>query len=455
MTIARVKIIPLSAQNAEEMFDVLSPLEIYKFIPELPPDSVESLRSRYQRQEKGRSVDGGEIWLNWIIREIESNKAIGFVQATIPNGKSTAQIAYVLNPKYWNQGLAREAVVQMLSLLENEHNVRSFEAAVDWQNERSIKLLERLGFKRTEEKATTLRGGDASRDIIMAQTIASARVSSGAPWEKQVGYCRAVKRENFISVSGTAPVADDGSVFEPGNAYAQAQRCIEIIEKALLRLGSNLSEVVRTRMFVTDIRRWEDFGRAHAEAFRHYPPATSMVEVKSLIAPGTLIEIEADAVVVDPFSKKLEPATANEMVNHLSIGVGNLERSIAFYDIALARLGYSRLWKSKDAAGYGIPGQDEPFAIKQESHAVHRGSSSRSHIAFIAKSRKAVSDFYLAATENGGAELGKPGLRPQYGPNYFAAFVADPDGYKIEAVCHLQTSEDLSGIAEPVRGDHE
>ncbi len=123
------------------------------------------------------------------------------------------------------------------------------------------------------------------------------RAFSGVPWEQQVGYCRAVRAGNWIMVSGTAPVGDDGKTWAPGDGYLQAKRCIEIIEKALRALGADLSDVVRTRMYVTDISRWEDYGRAHAEAFGTNPPATSMVEVKALIDPQMLIEIEADAVL--------------------------------------------------------------------------------------------------------------------------------------------------------------
>lgn len=129
--------------------------------------------------------------------------------------------------------------------------------------------------------------------------MTTRRVFSGAPWEKVVGYCRAIKRGNLIFVTGTAPVGEDGKTFAPGDAEAQARRCFQIIEKALRELGTDLSSVVRTRMFVTDITRWQDFGRAHGEAFRDFPPATTMVEVKSLIDPEMLIEIEADAVL-DP-----------------------------------------------------------------------------------------------------------------------------------------------------------
>lgn len=122
------------------------------------------------------------------------------------------------------------------------------------------------------------------------------RVFSGAPWEGKVGYCRALRAGDLIFVTGTAPVAEGGGVHAPGDAYAQTRRCLEIIERALRGLGADLSAVVRTRLFVTDIARWEDYGRAHREAFGDHPPTTSMIEVKSLIDPAMLIEIEADAV---------------------------------------------------------------------------------------------------------------------------------------------------------------
>jgi enamine deaminase RidA (YjgF/YER057c/UK114 family) len=123
-----------------------------------------------------------------------------------------------------------------------------------------------------------------------------ARVTSGAPWESHVGYCRALRAGDAVFVSGTAAVEPDGSVHAPGDGYLQAVRCIDLIRTALAALGVGLGSVTRTRMFVTDIDRWRDYGRAHAEAFGENPPTTAMVEVRRLIHPDMLIEIEADAI---------------------------------------------------------------------------------------------------------------------------------------------------------------
>ena len=121
------------------------------------------------------------------------------------------------------------------------------------------------------------------------------RAFSGSPWEAKVAYCRAIRAGQHVYVSGTAPVAIGGGVHAPGDAYAQARRCWEIVDKALGELGAKLSDVVRTRMFVTDIARWQEFGRAHHDVFSASPPATTMIEVKALIDPALLIEVEVDA----------------------------------------------------------------------------------------------------------------------------------------------------------------
>lgn len=123
------------------------------------------------------------------------------------------------------------------------------------------------------------------------------RTFSGAVWETKVGYCRAVKVGNQIYISGTAPIDTDGNVFAPGDGYAQAKRCLEIIQKALQDLDADVKDIVRTRMFVTDISRWEEFGKAHQEFFAAHPPVTSMIEIKSLVDKSMLIEIEAEAII--------------------------------------------------------------------------------------------------------------------------------------------------------------
>ncbi|MEM1310021.1 MAG: RidA family protein [Cyanobacteria bacterium P01_C01_bin.70] len=126
------------------------------------------------------------------------------------------------------------------------------------------------------------------------------RVSSGSHWEAKVGYCRAVKVGSQIFVSGTAPADDQGGTFAPGDAYAQTKRCFEIIQAALQALEADLSNIVRTRLYVTDFTYWEDFARAHRELFGEQPPASCMVAIKGLINPDMLIEVEADAIVPAP-----------------------------------------------------------------------------------------------------------------------------------------------------------
>ena len=122
---------------------------------------------------------------------------------------------------------------------------------------------------------------------------------SGAPWEPIVGYSRAVRHGPFIAVSGSAPVGPDGALVGEGDPYAQTVRCVDIIREALQAAGAGLEDVIRTRMYVTDIEQWAEIARAHQEAFGDVMPATSMVQVSRLIDPKMLVEIEADAVVFD------------------------------------------------------------------------------------------------------------------------------------------------------------
>lgn len=122
-------------------------------------------------------------------------------------------------------------------------------------------------------------------------------VSSGSPFEATIGFARAVRIGDVVAVSGTAPVAEDGSVAAPGDGYGQMLRCLEIVAAALEGAGASLRDVLRTRVYLSDVEAWKGVARAHAEVFGEVRPASTFVGVARLLDPGWLVEVEVDAVV--------------------------------------------------------------------------------------------------------------------------------------------------------------
>ncbi len=304
---------PARADDAAAMHAILAPIVRDTFISfEIDPPSLEEFRER---------LAAGAARYPWLVFD-ESGEVLGYAASgpyrPKPAYAPTAETSVYVREDARGRGVGARLCAALLDALR-ERGYRTAVAAIALPNAASVALHERLGYERRgvlpaigrklgawHDVALYTIDLDRRRGVPPAPQERSAavmtrfeRAFSGAPWERQVGYCRAVRAGNTIAVSGTAPVAPSGGVAAPGDAYGQAKRCIEIAAEALEKLGASLGDVVRTRMFVTDAKRWAEFGRAHAEAFGPHPPVTTMVEVRALIDPAMLIEIEFDAIVSD------------------------------------------------------------------------------------------------------------------------------------------------------------
>ena len=127
--------------------------------------------------------------------------------------------------------------------------------------------------------------------------MAHRKISSGSPFEKPIGFSRALRTGNRILVSGTAPIAEDGSAAYPGDVYRQTRHCLQIIERAIIEAGGELKDVIRTRVYLTDGDTWKEAGKAHGEFFSEIRPASTFVEVSRLIDPAWMVEIEAECEI--------------------------------------------------------------------------------------------------------------------------------------------------------------
>ncbi|MBL7670805.1 MAG: GNAT family N-acetyltransferase [Bdellovibrionaceae bacterium] len=268
--------------------------------------------------------------LGYFVCEL-NGQVIGYAYASKHRERAAYQwcceVSAYVNEKYHGKMVASGLYSHLFRQLKDLGYVNVY-AGITLPNEKSVRFHEAIGFKyigtyekigfklerwhdvgwwgfrlqeppvSPEKPAHNQETSFNSEFDPMAQTNpAVQRTFSGAPWEEKVGYCRAIRMGNTIAVTGTTSVAADGRVFAVGKPYEQAKRCLEIIEKAIALLGATLKDVIRTRIFVTDIKQWQEYGRAHGEFFANHPPATTMVEVKALIDPDMMVEIEADAIL--------------------------------------------------------------------------------------------------------------------------------------------------------------
>jgi enamine deaminase RidA (YjgF/YER057c/UK114 family) len=150
-----------------------------------------------------------------------------------------------------------------------------------------------------QEHLRAVSRSPAGRCHHVRMTSSRQLVSSGSPLEPEIGLSRAVRSGSYVCVAGTAPIAEGGGVAAPGDVYGQSVRCLDIAEQALQEAGASVADVVRTRVMLTDIGKWRDAARAHAQRFAQVRPACTFVEVSRFIDPGWLVEFELDAIILD------------------------------------------------------------------------------------------------------------------------------------------------------------
>lgn len=217
----------------------------------------------------------------------------------------TAENSVYVKLEFRGRGVGRK-LMEALLIKSQELGFHTIIARIADGSEQSTYLHQSLGFEKIGVMKEVGLKFEKRLDVHLMQKMLSKtalqnqhnqRIFSGAPWEKKIGYCRAIRNGNFIAVTGTVALDEKGNILGVGDPYGQAKRSLEIIEKTLKSLGASKANIIRTRMFVTDISQWQEFGKAHGEFFLENPPATSMLEVNRLIDPQALIEIEADAIL--------------------------------------------------------------------------------------------------------------------------------------------------------------